>query len=86
MSSTAPELIFSIVALAYGKITVAQTAVIGATLSNNLLILGLCLLAATWEKDLDKLPVVLILTNFRLLLIALGSLVMVATFVSFSEG
>lgn len=86
VARTAPELIFSLAALAFGKVTVAQTAVIGSIFSNNLLILGICFLVAAWGKDLQQFPRELILTNFRLLMIALGSLVMVATLVSYSEG
>lgn len=86
VASTAPELIFSLVALALGEVTVVQTAVMGSILSNTLLVLGICFVAAAWDQDIDDLPRDVILTNSRLLLIALGSLVMVTTFVSYHAG
>jgi Ca2+:H+ antiporter len=79
-------LIFSIAALATGKISVAQTAVIGSILSNTLLVLGLCYLAATWDGDMEDFPQEVLLTNSRLLLIALGSLVTVASLVTYNSG
>ena len=63
-----------------------QTSVMSSILSNTLLVLGICLVAAAWDEDIGELPHELVLTNSRLLLIALGSLVMVATFVSYHAG
>ena len=64
----------------------AQTAVIGSILSNTLLVLGLCYLAATWDNDMEDFPQEVLLTNSRLLLIALGSLVTVASLVTYNNG
>jgi Ca2+:H+ antiporter len=76
----------SIAALATGKISVAQTAVVGSILSNTLLVLGLCHLAATWDSDMEDFPREVLLTTSRLLLIALGGLVTVASLVTYNTG
>lgn len=86
MDSTIPELIFSLVALALGEVSLVQTAVMGSILSNTFFILGVCFMATAWDSDIDNLPRELILTNSRLLVIALGSLVIVTTFMSYHKG
>lgn len=79
-------MIFALVAVGLEKVSVVQTAVVGAILSNNLLVLGLCFIVAGWESDIDCFPRILAVTNARLQLIALGGLVAVSTLVSYGKG
>lgn len=56
MDSTIPELIFSLVALAIGEVSLVLTAIMGSILSNTLFVLGVCFMAAAWDSDIDNLP------------------------------
>jgi Ca2+:H+ antiporter len=89
-----PELIFSVVALYRRETLIVQTSITGGLLSNTLLVLGSCLIIGAWSKDMDtnnlldstRFPIVLTRATVQMLMIALGSIIMPAAWVTWSQG
>ena len=86
MTRPAPEMILVIAAICRGQRIVAQTAIMGAIVSNLSLVLGICLVVGSWNQRMDNFPHHMAVVNARLLLITMVALVNVTLFVHYSDG